>query len=86
MSIRGAVVGVDADERAVIVVLMDEVRYMRDGVRSCWTFEGMGELGIGQMMAIAAPICERVSASWLPRIALRSVPQTWATYHFATYP
>jgi len=70
--IRGVVVGVDADERAVIVVLMGEGRYMRDGVRSCWTFGGTGELGIGQTMVIVVPICERVSASWLPRIALRS--------------
>ena len=72
MSIRGAVVGVDADERAVIVVLMDEVRYMRDGVRSCWTFEGMEELGIGQMMVIAVPIYERTSASLSPGITLYS--------------
>ena len=80
------VVGVDVDERAVIAVLMGEGRYMRDGARSCWTFVGMGELGIGQMMAIAVPICERVSVSWLPRISLCSVLQTWLVYHFATYP
>jgi len=70
--IRDVAVGVDADEHAVIVVSMGEGRYMRDGARSCWTFGGMGKLGIGQMMAIAVPICERVSASWSPRIALRS--------------
>ena len=63
MLTRGVVVGVDADERAVIVVLMDGGQYMRDDARSCWTFVGMGELGIGRTMAIAVPICERVSAS-----------------------
>ena len=75
MLIRGVVVAVDGDEGVVIVVLTGEGRYMRDGARSRWTFVGMGELGIGQTMAIAVPICERVSASWLPRIPVRSVPQ-----------
>ena len=73
MLIRGVVVDAGVDERAVIAVLMDEGRYMRDGARSCWTFVAKGVLGIEQMMATAAPICERVSASLSPGVTLYSV-------------
>lgn len=66
MLIRDVVDGVGVDERAEIVVLMGEGRYMGDGARSCWTFAVIGELGIGQMMAIVVPTCERTSASSLP--------------------
>ena len=67
MLIRGVIVGVGADERVVIVVLMGEGQYMRDGARSCSTFAVMGGLGIERMMVIGVPICERISASSVPR-------------------
>lgn len=68
MLIRGVAVGVGADERVAIAVLMDEGRYMRDGARSYLPFVVMGELGIERMMVIEAPICERTSASLEPAI------------------
>ena len=52
-------VDVDVGGRAVIVVMTGGGRYMRDGVRSYWTFAVMGELGIEQKMVIAVPICGR---------------------------
>lgn len=72
MLIRDVVVGVGAGDHAATVVLMGGGQHMRDGVRSYWTFVVTGELGIGQMMVIAVPICERTSASSSPRIALYS--------------
>lgn len=73
MLIRGAVVDVGVDGRVVTVVLMGEGRHMRDDARSYWPFGGTGELGIGQMMVIAVPICERISASSSPGINPYSV-------------
>ena len=86
MLIGGAVVGVDAGEGVVIVVLMGGGRYMRDGGRSYWTFEVMGELGIERMMVIGVPICERILASWSPGITLYSASQIQVVHHIATYP
>lgn len=60
MSIGDVVVGVGADERVAIAVMMGEGQCMRDGARSWRTFVVMEELGIEQMMVIEVPICERI--------------------------
>lgn len=84
MLIRDAAVGVGADERVAIVVLMGGGRYMRDGACSYWTFVVMGGLDIGRMMVIEVPIYERTWASSLPETNPHSISQI--VIGFVTYP
>lgn len=72
MLIGDAVVGVDADERVVIVVRTGGGRCIRGGAPPCWTFVVKVGPGTGKMMVIGVLIYECTLVSSLPGMDIRS--------------